>query len=1100
MSSPQDYYHYSDQRQHVLEVPDMYVGSIQADIRTCRVYLPDDNKIIKAKVNVPQAVERIYLEILNNAADNVLRSRQANVNPGMITIELNPPTITIINGGLSIPLVIHPTYQRYVPELIFGTLLSSSNYRKERYGSGVNGLGAKLCNIFSTFFSIEIVNNGLCYQQQWSTNMSKASLPTLTPTQDSDHVKVSYIMDSNYFNYHYDNNCLQLFMRHGIDVAFNLRCPVRLVTPTMERVFNFTDPRQYAKLYLDSSIVDKGIVIEGSDHVALIFDTPDRGLDISFVNGVSTSDGGVHVKALYRVVLNVVKEIVPDVKLNDIRPHVSVIVSCWLKNPHFTGQTKTYLSSPTPKYTLTNKAEIANWLLIDRIRAGLKAKLFSKSDGKKTRFVNCRSLEDANLAGSKDSSKCILIYTEGVSASSYATKVVSLFPNGRNYWGIFSARGKPLNVMNASLDQLAENKVFNELKQALGLREGMDYTSETNFTTLRYGSLLLMADSDVDGKHIIGLVLNFFHCRYPSLLQRGFLKYLRTPIIKVQYHNQELKFYTQSSYDSWKSKVESEGEDVTKYLHRYFKGLGTSNDKDIADEFTTQPKIVICLYDDLAPDYFRVAFDEQLSSYRKQWIEQYQPILGVEDLVFQPISEFLYYELTEFMISNMTRSIPKLCDGLKESQRKALWVSYLKWKGWTINQPIKVNALAAATTELAGYKHGEHIMADTIAQMAHNFVGSNNLPYFLPEGQLGTRNRGGEDAADPRYTYVRPCPWLSYIFRPEDIPLTQQVIDEGIAIEPVTFYPIIPMVLVNGVIGIGSGYSTYLPSYNPRDLIRWLIARLHNKPYLLKPWYRGFKGTVKIVKTGKRYNSNSNNSNDDPLGDDYIMCGNEQDLSILTTGIYTVEGDKVIITELPIRRFTNAYKVWLDSLVEKRIITRYNNLSTTDEVKFEIFGLANPSSRTLRLERRFGLTNMVTLDVTNHPRRYKTVSDILEEFFSIRLEIYKQRKEIVLRSYQDKITKLTMEAKFYQLVQQGNLKIINQPRDKVKDEMRQYGLDPSLLTTTRLVNCTLEEIKKKLALVEHSKQEMESYRNTPVETIWERELNELDNMLSQEGY
>lgn len=1079
-----EYYHYTDQRYHILDVPNMYIGNINSEERKLRIMDLSNNRIIIDKVYIPPGVERLFIEIIGNAADNVIRSRNNNIDPGKIEVIIDD-RITVKNYGLPIPITIHPEYNIYLPELIFGTLLSSSNYKKDRYGSGVNGLGAKLCNIFSKLFTVTIVNNGVKYTQTWENNMAIRHDPIITKCNDVSSVTVSYIIDSNYFNYNYQLKDIQLFARHCVDIAFNLSVPIefRYVTANISNYYNFSNPIDYAKLYID---VTNSIIIKHSNYTCILAYTPDKPFELSFVNGVNTVDGGVHVEAIYKMLTNLIKPHINNIRVADVKQNVSLILSYWVKNPVFNSQTKTYFQSPKPKITLSEEDinTIKHWPLIERLKYIIQVRLYKSSDGKKSKYLALDSLEDANLAGTYYSSSCILIYTEGNSATSYATKAISLYENGRNYWGVFTARGKPLNVMKSKPDEIANNRIFNELKQALGLREGVDYTIESNYKTLRYGQLLIMTDSDVDGKHILGLLLNFFNVRFPSLLQRGYVSYLRTPIIKVWLNpTTTIKFYTQSAYEEW-----SKSNEPAKYKHKYYKGLGSANDNDIKDEFN-EPKIIVCIYDEQAPEYFKLAFDDNYTDQRKQWIEQYNPVLNIEDMQCQSISEFLYYELSEYMLANLIRSIPKLIDGLKESQRKALWVAINSKK----STEIKVNVLAAKTTEISGYKHGEKIMAETIAQMAHSFVGSNNLPYYIPEGQLGTRNRGGEDAADPRYTYVRIQPWIPYVFRVEDNELLKQIEDEGSKIEPICFYPIIPMCLVNGVIGIGSGYSSFIPSYNPIDLINWLKCRMNNQPLPeLKPWYRGFTGDITFIT------HNIPSTSDDILGDDQVIISR---YSILTTGKFVKEGSKIIVTELPIRRFTYPYKQWLDKLVKDGIIKRYHNLSTADTVKFEIYGLSNRSNdgiiKTLRLQRSFGLSNMVLLDINNHPIRYKSVDDILESFYQQRLEIYKYRKELYINKYSNRINELEQQVKFLELIRSGELVVINQPKDKVIEQLKNHQLNPDLIKLTRLSNCTLDEINNKLAELDNIRKELDNYKSTSVESIWCKELDELTDVLSK---
>jgi len=363
-----------------------------------------------------------------------------------------------------------------------------------------------------------------------------------------------------------------------------------------------------------------------------------------------TRNGGVHADAAFKsLASNIVstingqekKERKYKIDMGDVKKHVSMFVSCWLPDPKFDGQTKTALRSPTPKIVIDTKIiePIMDWKLIHRLYAELDAKHFkilSKSDGKKKRHIEIKKGTDANFAGTGKSKQCTLIVVEGNSAGGYADTLMCLSEKGRDKMGILPLRGKPLNVMNATALQIGKNNEIKELKRMLGIREKVDYLKNENFDTLRYGHLMILSDSDVDGKHITGLILNIFHCLYPSLLARGFIKYLRTKIIDVRKGRGYRKFYTYNEYCKWKDATPN----YKTWEHNYYKGLGTSEDSDIEEDFK-DPHIVACIYDDLAPMAITRAFDKELANQRKEWISQWIPDYSVEEMKMQPISGFI---------------------------------------------------------------------------------------------------------------------------------------------------------------------------------------------------------------------------------------------------------------------------------------------------------------------------------------------------------------------------------------------------------------------------------------------------------------------------
>jgi DNA gyrase/topoisomerase IV subunit B len=768
-----DYQRYGSTREHIYNITDTYIGSDEQMPRSERVLNLETMVFQEEEITVPEGVERIFVEISSNAGDNVARSLRHKIDPGEVTIKMDGEIISVRNGGIPIPVEIHPVEKMWVPQLIFGVLHSSSNYNKEKVRTecGRNGYGAKLTNIFSKYFMVTVgdPNNKRWYRQVWTENMTIQGEPEIKEEYTGEaFVEIVYKMDFKRFGYErYPDQAFRLFSRHAADMSFTGKVPVSFNGIKL----NVQKAKDYAKLYLGEEAVKNSIIYyqwapgiktvekKGIEYAVdpgvvpmveiCAVDTPDNALNVSFVNGMWTRNGGVHADAAFKAVatglLSTVngndkgkkKNRAHKLNLGDVKRHVSMFVSCWLGDPKFDGQTKTALRSPTPKIIIDEKIlqPIAKWDLINRLYAELEAKHFRasvKSDGKKKRFLSDIKGEDANDAGTVRSGNCTLYVTEGKSAMGFAVSMLSLFEKGRDFIGLLPLKGKPLNVMNAPPMQVAENTEILELKKMLGLRERVNYLLDENFETLRYGHLMILADADTDGKHILGLVLNLFHCKYPSLLARGYVKYLRTKIVDVKKGRQYFKFYSNHEYEEWQANTP----DWKTWEHNYYKGLGSSSDADIAEEFRA-PKIVQCFYDDLAPMALELAFHEKLSDNRKDWIRNWQPDFKVEEMQMQPISAFINHELIQFSIADVGRSIPRFMDGLKKVQRKIIWGSMKKWKKTKKNAVVKVGNLASYVSEKTEYHHGPKSMCDAIVNMVHDFVGSNNLPYFKAEGQFG---------------------------------------------------------------------------------------------------------------------------------------------------------------------------------------------------------------------------------------------------------------------------------------------------------------------------------------------------------------------------
>lgn len=1191
------YKHFEDQRDHVLARPGMYIGGVDRVqyVERIMVFPEDKPQIVTTTIDVPQAIERLYLEPLSNAADNVERSRRAGVDPGVIDIVMDRATVTVRNGGLPIPIE-YSNYkdrkgnQMWVPELIFGTLLSGSNYddSQDRVTSGVNGLGVKLVLCFSRHFTVHIgnANQKLQYTQTWQDHMKDRSDPDIKPYPTGrSFVSVSYQMDFEYFKYPppevegggYTDEMIALFARHAADISFTAKCPVTF----NGLAFSYQNVVDYAQLYFGEkvktavvhyewppnteTVTRKGQVVAKDPRVIPIvemccLDTVDDACCISFVNGMITREGGVHVNAAFKMISGNILEKInssiersrkkskdkkeegrkrPTLTIADVKPHISMLLSCHLPNPQYVSQSKSSLSGPTPKINIPERLlrMVEKWELMSRLLATVDAKDFrtlAKTDGKKQKYVGLEKLEDANEAAGPRASDCTLFIVEGDSAMGYAKHAISLLPNGHDWNGSFPIKGKPQNVMNLNHLQIGENKEFNDLKRALGLKEGLDYTIDSNYNTLRYGHLLIANDSDVDGYHILGLLLNYFHCRYPTLLQRGYVMYLKTPILRLMKGKQTMAFFTEHEYEKWKDET---GAEYKTWKHKYCKGLGSSKPSDIADDFRA-PRIVVCLYDDSSPAAFKLAFDKKLTNLRKEWIGQHKALVDVEEVQMQPISQFLYYQMVEYAICNVARSIPRLLDGLKESLRKILWGTLIKWgskKGirkWNKKvltgdvDEFKVAQLGAHVAQY-GYRHGETILFDTIVGMSHDFVGKNNLPYFSPEGMLGTRNMGGKDAANARYTFVKPQWWLPLVFRNEDFPLMTMVVDEGETQEPVTFLPIIPLGVVNGCEGIATGYSTYAPCHNPVDVCNWLKARINGGPLPeVLPWFRDFIGEIKVVirKPDEEQNPEGVKESareDDPLEPDDIDPETQGDMddgdpvelepsseaqvvqvnkgrsTLITSGVFREENGKVIVTELPIGRWMHNYQVWLGKLIEDGEITGFRHQCGPNTAYFEITGFKNPTLKNLRLQKSFGLTNMVMLDLQNRPKRYTSVQEVLEDFFQQRLPYYDARRAHILATLQTQIDKLSHRMKFIQLVLEGRI-IVYEPgsgqrarkKFEILAQMEAHGIPTYIYDDIHLKHLSYDDIEDLRQKIEGLVQDKTNVDNTTPAQMWVRDIDE----------
>lgn len=1195
---PENYTRFDTMREHILARPSMYISSPQCTPRD--IYTINEQGYFEPeRVMVPPAMERLYIEILSNASDNILRTHMYNsnpthkvkVSPGAIHVLMNEDTISITNNGLPIPVEVHPTFGIYVPELIFGCLMSSSNYTNTRFGAGVNGLGAKLTNIFSEYFRVEVYDHfrHLSYVQEWYNSMEEKSEPLIGQYNGAlSQVSITYKLNFKLFGLpKYDEVCLRLFSFYAAQVAFSSN--VKVLFNDVE--FAFEDIVAFGMRFLPpvhsegpsggsmplhyhhkETFAGKDMGKKGPQEDAeidlLLVDTPGRGRSLTLINSMLTYDDKNMNNDVYKAFSDVLKESIFNTskrKFNftiaDIKRHTTLVISYRIPNPDFEGQTKGKAIN-LPKITLDPAIGkiFKNWQLVERLyldQQNRDLKKLSKTDGKKVRHLMTKA-EEANFAGSEKSYLCTLILVEGDSAMGYAVKLVEQFPHGREYFGIYPMRGKPINAMKASPLHLAENKEWTEVKRLLGLKEDTDYRRGENFKTLRYGGVIILTDADNDGKHIMGLILSFFYWRFSTLLDIGYIKYLRTPILRltrsIRGKVESVKFYTQQEYEEW-----CQTNDPKKWEHKYHKGLGSSKDSDIKDDYRTK-RIITCYYDPESPANFDLVFGKYGSNSRKIWLTDKTPPFesfwegppnGRERILYQPISHFLYYEMRAFLNTSIIRAIPSFIDGLKDAQRKILWGTMLQWgskKGWRLKEakPIKVERFAAFVAQQSSYHHGEKCLCDAITHMAQDFVGANNVPYLLPEGQLGTRNMRGKDAAAPRYTFVLPSPLLPYLFRNEDMSLLMHVEDEGSTYEPVFFLPVIPTVLLNGCEGIGVAYRTFVPPYNIRDICQWYLERLEwdktgvpREMPILMPYYRGFKGTIEIKESknnihkvtlpenadGKEGNENIEDTENtepsegtpdvdntasfrdfiEPSGEGGVenagLCQNGLleatqntlgGFNLVTTGVFSILGNVITIQEIPVNVSIHGYDMWLKTMREKGTLRSYKNLSGSNSVHFQIMGFQEPpTTKSLHLVSIRSLGCMVLLDESFTPITFARVEDILETFYAYRLPFYQRRKDNILQDHESRLKELQERRKVIEAIVKGEIDVLGRDKKKVQGELNRLGVDPGILSKINIRQCTWEEIVALGEEIGTLEREVEVIKGMDVRDLWQRDIREL---------
>ncbi|CCW68607.1 unnamed protein product [Phytomonas sp. Hart1] len=1038
-------YQKKTQHEHILARPDMYIGTIESLTDEMWVYDEADGIMKQRKCTWTPGLYKIFDEILVNAADNKVR------DPGgqtMIKVWIDEHSVRVYNNGEGIPIQKHREHNLWIPEMIFGHLLTSSNYddNEAKVTGGRNGFGAKLTNVFSKRFELETVHSRSRkkFYMKWTNNMIDHEDSLITPCDGPDYTMVTFYPDFARFRMEkFSQDLIWLMQRRVYDIAGctdkSLKC---FLNGNRIPVTNFTE---YVALYPTmGEEVHKHSYARVSDRWELSVRVSNIGFQqVSFVNSIATTRGGSHVRYILDQIINKVieqakKRSKTEVKPHMIRPHIFLFLNCLIENPGFDSQTKETLN--TVKSRFGSACEIPPAMIDYILRSGIVERSVEMANSKLTREMSSKlrnsdrkqilgipKLDDANEAGGKYSHRCTLILTEGDSAKTLCT--AGLAVKDRDYFGVFPLRGKPLNVRDASLKKVIQCEEIQSVFKIMGL----DIRQKNiDVNTLRYGHLMIMSDQDHDGSHIKGLIINMIHYYWPNLLRvPSFMQQFITPIVKARRKSKgsgddkAISFFSMKDYFEWKQSI---GDSISHYEIRYYKGLGTSGAKEGREYFENIERHRLDFVERSPVDADRIcmAFAKDRVEDRKEWITHYKANENNSATIDYSVprmtyGEFVDRELILFSIADCERSIPSMLDGFKPGQRKILFSSFKR----RLTRSIKVVQLAGYVSEHSAYHHGEQSLVQTIVAMAQDFVGSNNVPLLCQDGQFGTRLQGGKDHAAGRYIFTRLSHLARLIFHPADDYIVQYRDDDGLSVEPFHYIPVIPMVLVNSTSGIGTGFSTNIPSYNPINIIDNIKRLLSGESVVpMQPWYFGFTGVIREKGEGK----------------------------FTSHGKYEIRSDGIVcITELPIGTWTQVYKKFLEDLREKEIVVQYREHNTDVSVDFEV--LVHPEvfrmwceqdvvEERLQLREYIHATNLIAFNYEGRLKKYPDAESLLMEFYPIRIDYYVKRKDYILGGLRRMTSKLENMVRFVREVVSGQLVVTRRKKKELLEELRSRQYKP----------------------------------------------------------
>ena len=1118
-------------KQHILDNPDTYIGSVVPADESMWIFDSATQRVAMRNMEIIPGLYKLFDEGIVNCRDHVIRMIQSTAENkkcvSYISIEISGEgEITFENDGDGIDVAKHPEYDLWIPEMIFGHLRTSTNYDKteQKIVGGKNGFGFKLALIWSTRGAVETVDSarGLRYSQSFGPNLSSIATPTIVSVNKKEaakpYTRVSFLPDYERLGIAgLSPDMIALFRKRAYDICATTGDARKIKVSFNGEQLTARTFQQYVDLYIGSKTsAARAYEASGERWEYAVALSPSHQFEqVSFVNGVCTTKGGKHVDYILgqitrKLVAYIEKKKKVVVAPATIREQLFVFLRCDINNPSFDSQTKDCLTTPSSAFgsscTISDTfvEKIAKMGIMEQacalseIKDARKAK---KNDGAKTRTVRgIANFVDANHAGGAASGSCILILCEGLSAMSGV--ISGLSSEDRNIIGVYPLKGKLLNVRGEAVKRIAENKEITDLKRILGLELKREYVSQADVNIrLRYGKIMILTDADTDGSHIKALCINLFHSEWPSLFRiPGFLSFMNTPILTARKGNTKVLFYNEGEHAVWKTAMGAgDNGTVPGWTMKYFKGLGTSTEIEFKQYFKAKKTVDFEYAGAGDDDCIDKIFNKKRANERKDWLGTYDRAAYLDTTVSRvQYTEFVDRELIHFSVYDCERSIPSMVDGLKISQRKILFAAFKR----NMTTEIKVAQFSGYVSEKACYHHGEASLNGAIVNMAQTFVGANNVNLLVPSGQFGSRLQGGKDSASERYIFTYLHPIARAIFRKEDDAILKYLEDDGTAVEPEYYLPIVPMALVNGAIGIGTGFSTSIPQYDLRDITRYLAVKLGGKTndegaLTFVPWYRGFTGIVL------------------PLTEEKFAI----------KGVYARTGENSVrITELPIGTWTMPYIAFLEKLEDGSVdadgkrtmpsIRSFTSNSTDRIVDIEVIfapGVlaqletqvdsagVNGVQKLLGLTTTVSITNMHLFDSNLKLQQYACVDNIIDAFFEVRYMAYETRKTYLEAEMAARLLTLSNKARYIKLVLSGDVDLRYKTNACIDAMLESYELARendayTYLTRMPMSSVSNENAAALLAERDDVAAQLEVIRTTSIETTWLRELDELVNI------
>lgn len=968
-----------------------------------------------------------------------------------------------------------------------GTNLDDKNVdpekRRERTGAGRNGFGIKGCVSLSRSTMLLVVNGDEFMEYVFVPFADK--IRTMHRVHGTRETKPQYFASGkNYtmvrwypdlavtsrhtWNPEYlrdwptpvfaDMNEIDLVTRQvaarcvvdaGIDVK---RIDIRIESmPPLRAEMNMLT---YTRMYFPSvssenSFSFKFVGHGGRTECEYVFvDAYEASRHIGFANGVCST--GIHIDGAIEYITTLFKRYFKQVTPGLIRRHVSVIAIVHGQNPQSSSQTKDVLCeiSGFKSLSITKDARrtddvyaknIMKWktyqMLHDAAEDAARRAKAAENEEKKRAHVdkvnksNIRATmyDAAEIRGPSS----VLLVCEGVSAGSYVNTFRRLNPLKQQI-GVLCLAGVPSNTADGDVRRVRGSLA--EILRVLGLPLPANGPSSVSSTYgMKYGHLVLMSDADEDGTHIALLVLEMFAVYYPRLVEAGFIKRLYTPVVRV-YRGNEIfqRFINENQFAKWSNGRNMRGLDVV-----YFKGLGSGGAEQAKDDLNHAIVSTYRANEGWATN-MKHMFGKEHAEDRKKLIINYSRFLSEYEPQFTPhvvslrlttretmaltIANSMTTEYVSFCATTLRRHIPKISDGLKKVQRQIISSANAALKG-----KMKLIPLAGKITQDTHYHHGETSLYDAITSMTRSCPNANNVPWFAADAAVGDRV---SVPAAARYITVWKAPYFNALIEQEmiNIDLIPRNMIENEKCELSMIPTILPMVLINGASGMATGWQCEIPSHHPMEIIHILKSFCTGNPvapYILKPFFRGFRGQIDI-RSGHLNVERIVAVDDDPDTDEPLLKTVTMTVprGYTSRGVWKIDGNVLWVGDMPHSvRYPQVKEHFeklrqVDEPEQQLFVGDLIDDSNGDNVAFHVqltpLGITAVTERPqdFMLIKNYSLSGFNLLDDNDTVIAFPDAFSYLCAFYKHKLTQYDMLKAKQLVRLQDELAKTTQQIKY----------------------------------------------------------------------------------------